>query len=190
MKWHRLNLMPHRMWARQAHRRRVVREVWWAAGVVLLLVGAAWGLLMVQRQAQQTLIVEYRQRLAQAQSVALQHQQAKRSMAQIQSQRQAAQALWQHQVDVLILWGQVAKALPAGVYLSEIKLSPSVRSLTGVVTHEADALAMQQALAPSAPGWQAFELVELSAQASTANATATQKRFVLRALPTAVQVKP
>lgn len=90
MKWHRLNLMPHRMWVRQAHRRRVVREVWWAAGVVLLLVGAAWGLLMVQRQAQQTLTVEYRRRLAQAQSVALQHQQAKRLMAQIQSQRQAA----------------------------------------------------------------------------------------------------
>ena len=183
MKLYAVNLMPHRLWARQAHRRRFVREAAWAGVLLLLLLAASWTALYVQRERQQAQIAQYRQHLAQAQAVASQRQRAQTAIQAIERQRQQVESLWQQQLGVLDLWGRVAKALPAGTYLTTLHWTPSGRSVTGVAMTESDALAFQQALGAPLPGWQGFALQELSAQAAERSHQQLGKRFVMRALP-------
>lgn len=179
-----INLQPHRLWARRAHRRRFfVESMLLTAMLALVLVLLAVGL-MVQRQSLEQTLVDQRESLAKLQAKVKRHHELQQSWLDLQSRRELVNKLWQQQAEVLSLWTHVARALPVGVYLTSLKLSPSGRSLSGVGANEAEALEFEKGLRWEEQGWRHFELIEVHVLPAIDSDMPVRKEFILSSAPT------
>lgn len=177
-----INLLPHRQWARRAHRRRFAVDALVTALLCLVLLVWAWLILTQERQAQQRAIDGHSAELAAAQQRAAQQRQAQAQIERLAQQRRVLLTLWQNQADVVQWWQRSAQALPDGVYWTAMTLSPQALGMTGVAQSEAEALQTQRSLATPSARWRPFEVVEVSDQGGQTTAqTSPRKQFVLRA---------
>lgn len=182
--WPELNLLPHRAWARAAHRRRFVREAVWAALALLVAWGGAWAWLIQQHEALTQ--ASQQARVSAQQSLAWQKQRKALALElkTMTAQEEAWRDLRRHQRRVNAMWHALAQSLPAGAFLTSLQWTPDVLSVAGDAATQADAQQFQQALSQHATHWRGFELLELKAVGAAVVDIGASWHFVLRARAT------
>ena len=158
-----INLLPHREFAR-AHRHRQFLKTVTMSGVVGLLIGVLVLVIVdqwqaFQQQSNQTLASENDRLQVQVQGVGA----LKNEIKNLKARQQAVLGLQVRRNDSVVLFNDLSRLTPVGLYLSEVKDSSEGVHIKGLTYSNEKISDLLRHLEQSASGLRAPELLEIKA---------------------------